>query len=354
MIDFNDELVKAFCLNYGIKNLLEDIGCQKIGYVGEYVMCCCPFHDERRPSFGIHADTGGFRCFTCNEKGSLYKFIKLQYHLSYEEVQQFLLKGSGLDPDTDLSDLRLIAEVQKLLTVANEEPEEERCPIKFGATEWATMHERDDPHDYLLSRGFSQKTLEAFQIGYTSSWKTKKGEGYVNEERVVIPGFDDDGNVIGFIGRTPVNAEPKYRYTYKFPKLYTLFNMHRAKEYGDAGIILVEGSLDAIRVHNNGFPNVCAILGADLSGSQINLLKRYTDTVFLAFDNDEAGKKCTMNAAERLGDTFNVSIIKLGAFKDPGEIQEPEVFTRLVKKAVDLNTYVFTTRLKQLGGEISA
>jgi DNA primase len=173
------------------------------------------------------------------------------------------------------------------------------------------------------------------------------GRGYDNQQRITIPGHSEYGALCGFIGRTPIEATPKYLYTPGYPKSFTLFNLHRAKKHGDNGIIVVEGSLDVMRIHDLGYPNVTGILGSSLSVAQQKLLIKYTDKVYFMFDNDAAGLKANMQAIEAMKNQLNTYYISLGKLKDPGDIRDKATLDYLVSHAKDWNAFMFNKDLQK-------
>ena len=276
-----DILSEAFIAKYGIKNMLEDVDARKIHKSGpDDFICCCPFHDDKTESFSININNGLYQCFACSAKGNLVEFIKLSYNLDYEEAKAYLLARSGLDiSNINLEDIAFKREIFNLTEDKTIEDELVNWPT-ISKEMKERMYKRKDPYNYLLNRGFSEAAINYFECGYSDDYL---GLGYLKNKRVTIPGHNEHSQLCGFIGRTPINEQPKYIYTANYPKSKTLFNLHRAKSHSDKGLILVEGALDAMRLHDLGYPNVCAILGSNLSPSQQKLLLKYTDKVYAAF-----------------------------------------------------------------------
>lgn len=331
----NDPVIEAFVKKYGIKNLLQDIGARRISHTGKnQLILCCPFHPDNKESFSINSETGLFKCFACDAKGNLYHFIMRHYGLEFKEARQFIFARSGLDDNVNVDDLIFLYNINHLL----ESPEDETAPVipTFKPADITRMYQGPDPYDYLKNRGYADFTIRRFECGFTKEWRAISYETktLTNEERITVPGHDEYGTIIGFIGRTPIGQEPKYRYTYHYPKSHTLFNLHRAKKFsGDMGLILVEGWLDAMKLDDFGHSNVAAILGSELSDAQVKLIAKYTDKIYTMFDNDSAGFKATAGAINKLHDIVDVHYIPLGDLNDPGDITDKLTCDQLVGNA---------------------
>jgi DNA primase len=333
----SDPIIDAFVHNYGIKNLLDDLDVKKIQSTGKsQLVGCCPFHDENNPSFSMNTESGLWKCFGCGIVGNLFQFVSLSYNIDYSAARKFILERAGLDEATNLDDIIFSRKLD--LAVTDVAQDEEVIFTKFTQKQIESFYETPEPFDYLKNRGFTEETIKYFECGYTSKWRSfnRETKAYENQPRIIIPGHDEYGNYAGFIGRTPVGDEPKYKYTYGYPKSHTLFNLHRARKHADDGLILVEGSTDAMNIHQIGKPNVCAILGASLSKAQVKLLSKYTDTVYLMFDNDSAGQTATKGAVEMLHSIMkNLSIVPLNGIKDPGEITSSAQLEKYFKNAIN-------------------
>jgi DNA primase len=329
-----DFLTEAFINHYGIKNLLIDLDVRGIKHSGinELVMRC-PFHDDKMASFAMDLTKGLWKCFGCGLEGNFIKFIMLAYHLNYAQANNFIKQRAGLSDDIDVDDMIFLRDLDNILNPRSDKEETNDIKVNFTPEIIASMYECEDPYHYLENRGLDDDTIKYFECGFTSHWKSFKNKKEIHEERVTWPGHDKDGNIIGFIGRTPVNDDPKYRYTIGYKKADNLFNLHRAKKYANDGLILVEGSFDAMRVHSFGYPNVCAILGAKISNNQAKLLFHMTDKVYLMFDNDKAGRKANESALETLQENLDIYYISLENFKDPGEIPDKKTFDKLFLNA---------------------
>lgn len=342
----NDLVVETFIKVYGIERLLEDLDVRHVHRtnVNQLVMSC-PFHDDNQPSFGMNTENGLWNCFGCHIDGNLRIFIRKAYNFNTEETQDFLLQKSGLK-NGDIDDLLFMYNLQNLLKeevretkISNIKPLDENI-IK-------RMYEKADPYQYLESRGFSKKDINYFQCGFTEHYK---GTHYAINERITIPGHDEYGNICGFIGRSPLpNVQPKYLYSADYPKSQTLFNLHRAKKYANKGLIIVEGSLDVMRIHSLGYQNVVAILGSKLSAIQRQLVLKYTDKVYLMCDNDKAGMSANTQALKDLHKSIDVYLVSIPNGKnDPGEITNSDELAYVLNTAKSFNEFELIQRMMPL------
>jgi DNA primase len=295
---------------------------------------CCEFHDEKKESLSMNTETGQWICFGCGLKGNLFQFVARSYNISYQKAKEFVLVRGGL-ANANLDDILFLRDIK--MNLAQDKEIEKVQWHNFTEAEIAVMYESPDPYDYLIKRGFTPETVEYFECGFTSKWRGRDPETEETryEPRITIPGHNKEGKIAGFIGRTPIDQTPKYRYSFGYPKSQTLFNLHRAKKHADAGLIVVEGSTDVMRIHQFGYPNVVGALGAKLSDEQLRLLTETTDTVFLMFDNDAAGKMATENAIKDLEEKVHVNYIGLPeGLKDPDSLESKEQFEELYENHV--------------------
>lgn len=282
-----------------IPSYIESRGVQIIRDDGAELACYCPFHNNLdTPAFYINKKTGLWICFnpSCGKTGSLRDLMEffgdhgqIIRDYSLTEIEQNL---SFIDSDksADYSWEQVLDEIS----------------IDFSSESHKLQ--------YLVDRGFSIETLEYFGVAYS---ETKK--------RIVIPARDEKHFVIGFIGRSiDGEVQPKYLYSKGFPRKDILFNLNNAKRYDSC--IVVEGSLDAMRVHQAGFPNVVATLGASVTKQHIEKLSRYFDKIIIFSDNDQAGY--TMRDIIINGLYFKdlkIVVFDNPDIKDPGEMSDTEI-----------------------------
>lgn len=341
-----DPVADQFCEVYGVKQLLEDCGLKKIRNSGDYLMALCPFHDNsREPDFQITKKNGLYLCFGCGAAGNLYTFVSQIHGISTKDANSFIQKLAGFDSSISVEDIKFRANLKNIFGLnknGEEEKAESKAQFKITDSIIARMNTGPDPYNYLSSRGFTPETIAYFECTFTNKWRVynQETDQYEFQERIVVPGHNIDGSLCGYIGRTPVNQTPKYRYTALYPKSTSLFNLHRVKnEISSTGVILVEGPLDAMQIHNLGIPYVCSIYGAKLHPAQIQLLCRYTNKVYLMFDNDKAGQNVMKESILSLNELLDVNIVSLDTYKDPGEILIRSELDRLLKSSLNFSTW---------------
>ena len=223
-------------LHRGAVTIMSEMGTEMVAY--------CPFHSNKNtPSFSINRYTGLWQCFNpdCNMRGGIRMLKKLLLNEDYRDVQ-----GASKDY------------VDKILS--EDEHEEDFGDIEEQLNNCKVSYDTDTfVFDILLDRGFNMDTLEYFEVGYSAI-----------KNRVVIPARDQFYNLVGLIGRAVTKEQiPRYLYSTGFPKRSILFNLNNAKVYDE--VIIVEGSLDAMKIHQAGYPNVVATLGAIITVSYTHL-----------------------------------------------------------------------------------
>ncbi len=249
-----------------VQDVVEYLGI-RVTNAGAEMQGFCPLHDNTNtPAFSINSTSGAWICFSgkCGRKGSLRTL--------WAELRP--------DEDFPLGDLKRLevddeSWIEELYSDINKE-ELQREKLNAGLEDTLAKLRSDDiALSYMLERNYSAQTLNQFEVKYSMA-----------KNRIVIPVRDESYKLVGLIGRAVDNQIPKYLYT-KYPKKMFLFNLCRAKTA--KCVILVEGSLDAMKVHQAGFPNVCAVLGSSLSHPQALLIKRYFSEVIVFADNDAGG-----------------------------------------------------------------
>lgn len=300
----------------------------------------CPFHVEKTPSFTVYSDTQSYYCFGCGAGGESITFIRNIENLSYYDAVQFLAEKVGLKMPEETADDGLYA-LRKRIFEANREA------ARFF---YANLIKPDCPaYTYLIGRGIKPETIKRFGLGYApDSWdaltRHLRSKGFKENElisadlsrksrtgglidvfrnRLMFPIIDLKGNVIAFGGRVLGDEKPKYINTSDTPvykKGKGIFALNIAKAHGRS-LILCEGYMDVIAMHQAGFQNAVAGLGTAFTSEQAQILSKYADEVILAYDSDDAGKK----AAKRTMSIFQsmnvkTKILTLTGGKDPDEI----------------------------------
>jgi len=313
---------------------------------GSSLMGLCPFHNEKTPSFHVHAQKGFFHCFGCGAGGDVISFVMKVENLTYPEAVVQLAESVGMDIPKREGYAGADTLRRKAIFDMN------RKAARFFYNELRSPRGRT-ALEYFHKRGLTDKTITKFGLGYSpDSWdsllKYLIAEGYDMEDikasglvtvsqkdsgnvrvfdrfrnRVMFPIIDQRYNVIGFGGRAMGDDPAKYLNTSEtmvFKKGQNLYAMNVAKSSGEKGLILCEGYMDVIALHQAGFTNAVATLGTALTPQQAKLMKRITSDVILCYDSDEAGRNATRRALDILAnEEMKVKVITVTGGKDPDE-----------------------------------
>lgn len=301
----------------------------------------CPFHSEKTPSFSVSRDKQIYHCFGCGKGGGVINFVMEVENLSFPEAVEFLAKRVGMPiPEENRSDPEARRR-QQLLDLNKD-------AARFFYSQFLSPAGAP-AQDYAMRRELTPATVKKFGLGFApDTWdsltnamkakgyseglliqaglvrKGKKGGVYDTfRNRLMFPVFDVRGNVIGFSGRILGDGEPKYMNspeTPVFSKSRNLFAMNFAKKSKLGSIILCEGNVDVVSMHQAGFDNAVASLGTALTPEQARLISRYFNDVVIAYDSDGAGQKATARAIGIL-DKLDVRtrVLTLEGAKDPDE-----------------------------------
>lgn len=327
---------------------------------GNSYTACCPFHHEKTPSFHVSREKQMYHCFGCGVGGNVFTFLMEHENFTFPEAVEQLAERAGYDlPKQSMSE-----EAKKQA--------DERTKIKeMNKLAAAYFHymiksERGQKAmEYLKKRGLTDETIKSFGLGYSDVYsddlyKYLKSKGYTDYDmknsglirfdekygasdrfwnRVMYPIIDTNNRVIGFGGRTMGDGKPKYINTQDTPvfdKSRNLYGLNYAKKSKRIGIIFCEGYMDVISMHQAGFDNSVASLGTALTVGQVNLIKRFTDHVYLAYDSDEAGTKATLRALEIMREFgMPARVISLKPYKDPDELIQAEGTEALEQRIAD-------------------
>lgn len=312
---------------------------------GKNLVGLCPFHNEKTPSFTVYPENGSFYCFGCGVGGDVITFVRRMENLDYMEAVKQLADRAGMALPEDGYDDTL-AKKRTAVLAAN------RAAAKFFHSQLFTDRGRH-ALNYFLDRGLTMETIRHFGLGFApDDWRALKN--HLNEQgfddillesanllrrsdkngkvsyydnfrnRVMFPIIDPRGNVIAFGGRVLDDSKPKYintSDTLVYKKSNGVFALNFAKNGNDGKLIIAEGYMDVIALHQAGFTNAVACLGTALTKEQANLLSRYADTIILSYDADEAGQKATARALGIFGTTgMEIKVLRLTGGKDPDEI----------------------------------
>lgn len=347
---FTEEIIREIISKNPIKGVVEKY--TELKYIGKLLYGNCPFHQEVGSSFSIDLNSQTFFCFGCGVGGNVIDFVMKINDISFVEAVTILAGKAGVFlPEPNVINRENIQQKKHNLSKMN------RVAAKFYEYELRKMINRNLSNpgmQYLYSRGLSLKTIQKFGLGYAGDFGDRlynellkagfrKDEimesglvGYKDSSlsgaddyydkfwnRIIFPIVNENNQCIGFGGRCLGDAKPKYLNspeTVIFNKGKNLYGLNVAKENASNGIILTEGYMDVIALHQAGFGNAVASLGTALTTSQAKLLKRYTDIVFLAYDGDIAGIKAATRAIPILSNAgIKTKIIKMPGAKDPDE-----------------------------------
>jgi DNA primase len=331
---------------------------------GNDLVGLCPFHNEKTPSFHVHPDKGFFKCFGCGAGGDVISFLSKLENLTFPDAVRMLAQRAGveLEPENPQaararSERETIYEANRIAAAFFERMLRE--PAGAGA------------RAYCERRGISQASIEKFHLGYApAEWNAltdelrrnqidlelaakaglaKRGErGFYDfyRDRLMVPTYSTTGEVIAFGGRALGDAEPKYLNTSTTP-VYTkgrhLFalNVARRAASQDRTLIVVEGYLDCIALHQAGFENAVASLGTAFTEEQAKELRKYADGIYLCFDGDTAGNAAAAKAIETASQVIEhagsgVRIVTLPKGADPDSFVRdhgPQAFGELLTGA---------------------
>lgn len=314
---------------------------------GKILTGLCPFHNEKTPSFTVYPETQSYYCFGCGNGGDVITFIRNIENLDYMEAVKLLADRHGVSMPQDGYDSGLSKKRTEMYGANREAARffhaklyspEGRQGLEYfysrGLTDdtirrFGLGYAPDSWHDlenYLVSKGYSQQLLYEANILRSTVKNGKKYYYDAFKNRVMFPVIDLRGNVIAFSGRRIHDADSDRKYvntsdTLVYKKGSNLFALNFAKKSKSDSIILCEGNLDVISLHQAGFTNAVAGLGTALTEEQAHLLSHYAGEIFICYDSDEAGQKATRKAINILGKTtLKVRIIHMTGGKDPDEI----------------------------------
>ena len=328
---------------------------------GNSYSACCPFHHEKTPSFHVSREKQMYHCFGCGVGGNVYTFLMEHENYSFPEAVEALAERAGVKlPEQSMS-----PEAKKQADERSRIKDMNRLAAGYFHYLLRTDHGKH-ALEYLTERGLTEETINKFALGFSDVYrddlyKYLKSKGYKDEElknsglvkfdekygasdqfwnRVMYPIVDTNNRVIGFGGRVMGDGKPKYintQETLVFDKSRNLYGLNLAKKSRRSGIIFCEGYMDVISMHQAGFDNAVASLGTALTPGQVNLIKRYTDHVYLAYDSDEAGTKAALRALEIMREfEMPARVISLKPYKDPDELiqaEGTESFERRIEQA---------------------
>ena len=360
MVRYSDELLDEI----KSKNDIVDIVSQYVVLkrAGRNYMGLCPFHKEKSGSFCVSPDKQIFHCFGCGVGGNVFHFISKIENLNFKESVEMLANRAGVELPVSGN-----FEDDKLAKLKSRVYEVNKCAAEF-------YHENlykptaKPGQEYVKKRHLDNKTLKAFKIGHSGRFNELytelKSKGFTEEEilasclvnknpdgkfidrfrnRLMFPIFDTHERVIAFGGRVLDDSKPKYINSPEdivYSKGRHLFAFNIARKYNSKTIIMVEGYMDAVSLHQRGIHNAVASLGTALTEAQGRLLRRSCEKVIIGYDADGAGQAATLRGLEILQNLgCDIRILQIEGAKDPDEFvvkYGPERFQMYVNKAISL------------------
>ena len=358
---YSDDIIEEVRM----KNDIVDVISQyvKLTRKGSSYFGLCPFHNEKTPSFSVTPSKQMYYCFGCGAGGNVYNFIMEYENYSFGEALSHLAGRAGVElPKIEYSrEAKEKAEQRAALLEIN----------KLAAQYFYYQLRRESgktAYGYLLGRGLSEETIRKFGLGYSDKYsddlyKYLKSKGYSDDllresglfnvderrgmydkfwNRVIFPIMDVNNRVIGFGGRVMGDGKPKYLNspeTKIFYKSRNLYGLNVARTTRKNYLILCEGYMDVIAMHQAGFTNAVASLGTALTSGHASLVKRYTKEVLLLYDSDGAGVRAALRAIPILREAGVTSrVVSLKPWKDPDEFiknEGAEAFEERLNQAMD-------------------
>ena len=344
---YSDDIIEEVRM----KNDIVDVVSQyvKLTRRGSSYFGLCPFHNEKTPSFSVTPSKQMYYCFGCGAGGNVFNFVMEYENYSFGEALSHLADRAGVQ----LPRIEYSSEARE-----KAKQRETLLEINRQAAQYFYYQLRRESgqigYRYLTDRGLSDETIRKFGLGYSDKfsddlYKFLKGKGYGDDQlrdsglfnvderhgmydkfwnRVIFPIMDVNNRVIGFGGRVMGEGKPKYLNspeTKIFDKSRNLYGLNVARTSRKPYLILCEGYMDVISMHQSGFTNAVASLGTSLTSGHASLLKRYTQEVLLLYDSDEAGVKAALRAIPILREAgINSRVVDLKPHKDPDEFIKTE------------------------------
>ena len=356
---YSEDLVEEVRLKSDIVDVIS--GYVRLRKQGARYFGLCPFHSEKSPSFSVSADRQMYYCFGCHAGGNVFTFLMEYESFTFPEAVKYLADRCGVD----LPEMEYSEEARKQADLKSRLLEVHKKAAQLFYYQLKQEGGRD-AYAYLRARALSDDTIRRFGLGYSSKfngqlYKYLKKEGYPDNllkesglitmdekrgaydkfwNRVMFPIMDGNNRVIGFGGRVMGDGKPKYLNspeTKIFDKSRNLYGLNFARSARKSNMIICEGYMDVIALHQAGFNQAVASLGTALTTQQSLLLKRYTEEVLLTYDSDDAGTQAALRAIPMLKEAgLSVRVINMKPYKDPDEFIKAlgtEAFQKRIEEA---------------------
>lgn len=356
---YSEDLIEEIRMKNDIVDVIS--GYVKLQKKGGTYFGLCPFHNEKTPSFSVAPRKQMYYCFGCGAGGNVFTFIMNYENFTFFEALKFLADRVGVS----LPEIEYSEEARKQADIKSSIMEINKQAANFYCYQLRTENGKQ-AYEYLRNRQLSDDTIKKFGLGASSRYSGElyqylKGKGYTDKllmetglfkadekrgisdrfwNRVIFPIMDVNNKVIGFGGRVMGEGEPKYLNspeTKAFDKSRNLYGLNFARTSRKPNLIICEGYMDVIALHQAGFTNAVASLGTAFTSQQSSLIKRYAEEVLLTYDSDGAGVKAALRAIPILKEAgLSVKVINMRPYKDPDEFIKnlgAEAFEERIKNA---------------------
>ena len=374
---YSDDLIEEIRMKNDIVDVIS--GYVRLQKKGSSYFGLCPFHNEKSPSFSVSPGKQMYYCFGCGAGGNVFTFIMEYENFTFMEAVKYLADRAGIKlPEQEYSrEARAAADLKTVLLEVNK---------KAASFYYYQLRQESgkQAYDYLKNRALSDETMKAFGLGYSSKYSDSlyrylKEKGYSDQilkeaglftfderqgmrdkfwNRVLFPIMDVNNRVIRFGGVVMGDAKPKYLNspeTKIFDKSRNLYGLNIARKTRKNYLIICEGYMDVISMHQAGFTNAVASLGTALTSGHASLMRRYTKEVLLTYDSDEAGQKAALRGIPILREAgICPRIVNLSPYKDPDEFikaEGKEAFEERLENA--MNYFLFEVQVMEKEYDLS-
>lgn len=346
----------------------------KLKRSGSNYVGLCPFHNEKTPSFSVSGNKQMYYCFGCGAGGNVFTFLMEYENFSFVESVKYLAQRANVDlPEEEYS-----SEVKREADLKTRLLEINRVAANYYYYQLKTDQGKK-AYEYLKDRELSDETIKQFGLGYSNIYSDDlyrylKSKGYDDDilyktglltydeqrgahdkfwNRVMFPIMDVHNKVIAFGGRVMGDGMPKYLNspeTLIFDKSRNLFGLNFARQARTRKLLLCEGYMDVIALHQAGFTNAVASLGTAFTSQQASLIKRYADEVYLTYDSDQAGTNAVLRAIPILKEAgLSAKVVNMKPYKDPDEFIKAlgkEQYEKRIEQA--LNSFLFEIEVLEM------
>lgn len=368
---YSDDIIEEVRMKSDIVDVIS--GYVRLQKKGSSYFGLCPFHNEKSPSFSVSPGKQMYYCFGCGAGGNVLTFIMEYENYSFVEALKYLADRAGVKlPEGEYSkEARAASDLKSMILEVN----------KKAASYYYYQLRQDSgrqAYEYLKNRELSDETMKSFGLGYSSKYSENlyrylKEKGYSDNilkesglfsiderrgmhdkfwNRVMFPIMDVNNRVIGFGGRVMGDAKPKYLNspeTKIFDKSRNLYGLNIARRSRKSYLIVCEGYMDVISLHQAGFTNAVASLGTALTSGHASLMSRYTREVLLTYDSDEAGQRAALRGIPILKEAgIKPRVVNLSPYKDPDEFikgEGKEAFEKRLEEA--MNYFLFEVQVME-------